>query len=56
VVLTDQTPGALAEFLPAEDLARVAVLPFQPNDRSGYMAARYVVLDWPDAWTFQPLL
>ena len=49
LVLTDQMPQALAGFLPPEDLARVAVLPFQPSDRPGYMAARYFILDWPDA-------
>ena len=38
----------------ADDLARVAVLPFQPSDRPGYMAA--LILDWPDARQFQPLL
>ena len=37
-------------------LARVAVLPFKPSDRPGFMAARYLILDWPDAWQFQPLL
>jgi hypothetical protein len=56
LVLTDQAPGALAGFLPAEDLARVAVLQFQPSDRPGFMAARYLIMDWPDAWRFQPLL
>ena len=56
LVLTDQMPQALARFLPAEDLARIAVLPFHPSDRPGYMAARYFILDWPDARRFQPLL
>lgn len=56
LALTDQPPAALAEFLPAEDLARVALLPFQPSDRPGFMAARYLILDWPDARRFQPLL
>ena len=40
----------------ADDLARVAVLPFQPSDRPRYMAARYFILDSPDARQFQPLL
>lgn len=56
VVLTDQAPQALARFLPPDDLARVAVLPFHPSDRPGYMAARYFIPDWPDARRFQPLL
>jgi hypothetical protein len=56
VVLTDQVPQALTQFLPAEDLARVAVLPLRPADRPGYMAARYFILDWVDAWRFQPVL
>ena len=57
VVLTDQTPEAPGRTSsPAEDLARVALLQFQPSDRPGFMAARYLILDWPDAWRFQPLL
>jgi hypothetical protein len=56
VVLTDQTPEALANFVAAEDLARIALLQFKPSDRPGFMAARYLILDWPDARRFQPLL
>jgi hypothetical protein len=56
VVLTDQTPAALARHVAAEDLARVALLQIQPSDRPGFMSARYLILDWPDARQFQPLL
>jgi hypothetical protein len=56
VVLTDQMPATLADFVPADDLARVALLQFQPSDRPGFMAARYLIMEWPDAWRFQPLL
>ena len=56
VVLTDRAPAALGELLSPDDLARVAVLQNQPRDRPGFMAARYMILDWPDAWKFQPLL
>jgi hypothetical protein len=49
-------PATLADFVPADDLARVALLQFQPSDRPGFMAARYLIMEWPDAWRFQPLL
>ena len=32
----------------AEYLARITVIPFKPDDRPGFMAARYLMLDWPD--------
>jgi hypothetical protein len=56
VILTDHPPQSLARFVPADDLARIAVLPVGPSDRAGFMAARYFILDWPDAARFQPLL
>lgn len=56
VVLSDHAPDDLARFLPAEDLARVAVIPFEPRDRPGFLAARYILLDWPGGRQFQPLL
>ena len=56
VVLTDRAPAELAEMLPAECMARVTIIPFQPHDRPGFMVARYLILDWPDAARYQPLL
>ena len=49
-------PAELAKMLPAECMARVTIIPFQPHDRPGFMVARYLILDWPDAWRYQPLL
>ena len=56
LALTDQTPAGMAGYLAPEDLARVALLQFKPHDRPGFMAARYLILDWAEGWTFQPLL
>jgi hypothetical protein len=56
VILTDHPPQSLARFVPADDIGRIAVLPVGPSDRAGFMAARYFILDWPDAALFQLLL
>ncbi len=56
VVLTDRASPELARMLPAEYMDRVTIIPFQPHDRPGFMVARYLILDWPDAWRYQPLL
>jgi hypothetical protein len=56
VVLTDRASPELARMLPAECKDRVTIIPLQPHDRPGFMVARYLILDWPDAWRYQPLL
>jgi hypothetical protein len=56
VLLTDHKPADLAQFVPAEHLARLALLPVRPSDPPGYMTARYLLLDWADARLFQPVL
>ncbi len=55
-VLTDHSQAQLAELLPADVLARIAVVQFKPSDRPGFMTARYLILDLPNAWKFQPIL
>ena len=55
-VLTDHSQAQLAELLPADVLARIAVVQFKPSDRPGFMTARYLILDLPNAWQFQPIL
>jgi hypothetical protein len=55
-VLTDHAPTDLAALLPTECLAQIQTIPFQPADRPGFLAARYLITDWPDAWRHQPLL
>jgi hypothetical protein len=55
-VLTDHSQTQLAELLPADVLARLAIVQFKPSDRPGFMTARYLILDLPNAWQFQPIL
>jgi hypothetical protein len=56
LVLTDTPPTRLHALLPGLDAARLVVLPMKPTDRVGFLAARYAILDWPDAASFQPIL
>ena len=56
LLLTDRTRAELAALLPPENLARVAIMPFRPSDRPGFLAARYLIVDWLEGWQFQPLL
>jgi hypothetical protein len=55
-VLTDHTAEEIAALLPAFDRPRVSVLQCDARDRMAFMAARYTIADWPDAWQYQPLL
>jgi len=55
-VLTDHTPEEIAAMLPAFDRPRVSVLRCDARDRWAFMAARYMIADWADAWLYQPLL
>lgn len=55
-VLTDRSKPELAAFLPESILAQLTTIQLKPHDRPGFMAARYLILDWDDAWKFQPIL
>ncbi len=55
-VLTDHTPEEISALLPAFDRPRVLVLRCDARDRVAFMAARYTIADWADAWQYQPLL
>jgi len=55
-VMTDRTPEEIAAMLPAFDRPRVLVFPCPARERTGFMAARYSIPDWPEAWQYQPLL
>jgi hypothetical protein len=54
-VLTDHSQAQLAELLPADVLARLAVIQVTPSDRPGVMTACYLILDVPSARRFQPI-
>ena len=56
VVITDKTQAEIAALFPAGLPPRLAILPTQAVDRVGYVAARYAIADWAEAWHFQPLL
>ena len=56
VVLTDKPPAEIAALFPAGVPPKLAILPTLAVDRVGYIAARYAIADWRDAWQFQPLL
>lgn len=55
-VLTDHTPAKIAAMLPKFDRPRCTVLQISAADRMAFMAARYSITDWADAWTYQPIL
>ena len=55
-VLTDHSAEEIAALLPAFDRPRVLVLQCDARDRVAFMAARYTIADWADAWQYQPIL
>jgi hypothetical protein len=56
MVLTDAEPERLHALLPDLDPTRLIVVPMKPTDHVGFIAARYAILDWADAASFQPIL
>lgn len=55
-VITDREHHEFARAVPALAPERLTVQSVHPTDRTGLLAARYCILDWPPAWAFQPLL
>lgn len=55
-VLTDKTAGEIRALLPPGMTASLVVLRLDAKDQAGYMAARYAIGTWHDAWAYQPLL
>lgn len=56
VVITDKSPDQIAALFPPDIAVPVAVLPVHAADSVGYKAARFLLIEWPDAHAFQPLL
>jgi len=55
-VLTDHSEDAIARLLAPFDGPRCMVIQRDAMDRMAYMAARYTIIDWPEASAYQPLL
>jgi hypothetical protein len=55
-VLTDRSPAEIMALLEPATRPRCSVLTTQAADRMGFMAARYGIGDWAEAWSCQPIL
>jgi hypothetical protein len=55
-IITDQKRETILDSIPALDPARLSVQTIPAADWVGYVASKYIILEWPDAHTHQPLL
>ena len=55
-VLTDKSADEINRYLPADMAATAVVVPCVAHDRTAFLAARYAISTWSEAWRCQPLL
>jgi hypothetical protein len=56
LLITDTSPAVLRDILGKFYPSRVMVRRIVPRDRTGFLAARYAILDFEEAALFQPIL
>ena len=55
-LLTDFSADNILRLVPGLDRDKLTIQPLSPNDFTGYVAAKYAILDHPPTWQFQPVL
>jgi hypothetical protein len=56
MVLSERGKDEIASNIPMLPPERLWVLHYEPDDFTGYVAAKYAILDWEPTWKFQPLV
>jgi hypothetical protein len=55
-VMTDRPAADILACVPGLDPARLTIQHLEPNDFTGYVASKYLILEHEPAWQAQPLL